>query len=80
MPVYSAISRLEAEEVVKKALQRFGSNGLKLEIIEQSDCCARFQGGGGHIDVYTEPHDGKTKVRIETREWDRQVKKFFEEL
>jgi hypothetical protein len=80
MPVYSTKSRLKAEEIVKKALERFGENGLKLEVIDQSDCCVRFQGGGGHIDVYTEPHDGKTEVRIETREWDRQVKQFFEKL
>lgn len=81
MARYAKKSRLEAQEVLRKAIEFFGIGGLGLELIERTDCCASFEGSGGHVTVSAarcEPDT--TEVDLETREWDYQVKRFMEGL
>lgn len=79
MASYVIRTKMKMEEAVQKAASFFGET-LKLDIIDQSNCCVRFRGGGGHVNVYAETHNGETEIRIETREWDHQVKQFFEQI
>jgi hypothetical protein len=39
-----------------------------------------FEGGGGHVLVTATEGDTKTKVELETREWDYQVEQFMNQI
>ena len=69
-------TKSKPEEVVKKALEFFGTNGYGLKVTEQSDTCAYFEGGGGVIEVTACSDSKGTSVDMETREWEYQVKEF----
>lgn len=80
MARYSKQSKLQPEEVLRRAADFFGA-GLGLTVAERTECCLSFEGGGGHVTVSAarcEPD--RTDVDLETREWDYQVKKFMEEI
>lgn len=81
MARYSVKTKLDPEEVIKKAAAYFGG-GFGLEIVEQDPCCVYFKGGGGHVSVTAGAVEGKkeTMVTLETREWDYQVKQFMREI
>jgi hypothetical protein len=68
------------DEVVKKALEFFGSGGYALKVTEQSDTCVSFEGGGGGITVTACTDDKGTSVDLETREWEYQVKEFARKI
>ncbi|MFW5855924.1 MAG: hypothetical protein ACOC4G_13210 [Bacillota bacterium] len=78
--VYETTTKLNCEQVKKKAQQYFGKeNGLEEK--ENSGNCLNFEGGGGHVNVTCCPEeDGPVTVELETREWDRQVKSFMKNL
>jgi hypothetical protein len=69
-------TKLKPEEVVKKALGFFGPGGYGLNVNEQSETCAYFEGGGGGVELTTCTDKKGTSVDLETREWDYQVKEF----
>jgi hypothetical protein len=72
---------MEVEEVLRRAHDFFGSERLGLELVERTDCCLSFEGGGGHVTVSAARcKPDYADVDLETREWDYQVKKFMEEL
>jgi hypothetical protein len=66
-------------EVISRALAFFGPGGLGLDVVEQGECCARFEGGGGY--VFIESSDvasGKgCEVTVEGREWESQIRQFL---
>jgi hypothetical protein len=74
-----AKSKLEPEEVLKRAVKFFGPDGYGLTIKGQDACCAEFEGGGGGVAVSVEKAaKGKgSTVSFETREWEHQVKEFI---
>jgi len=50
-----------------------------MEVIDHADCCARFEGGGGHVFIQaTAGEKGKgSQVSIEAVEWERQATIFL---
>ncbi len=81
MSRYGKETKLEPEEVLRRAEAFFGDDGLGLKIVEQSECCLSFEGSGGHVTISAARCDPeKTEVDLETREWDYQVKSFMENL
>jgi hypothetical protein len=80
MARYGVESKLSPAQVVEKALAFFGPGGLGLEVAEQEECCARFEGGGGHVFVNAAEKDKGSQVDLETREWDYQVKQFMGQI
>jgi hypothetical protein len=79
-----AESRLSPEEVVEKAKAFFGPDGLGMEVTEPADCCARFEGGGGHVYVQADlprsesgKRSGGSRVEIQGREWEYQIRRFL---
>ena len=69
------------EELLKKARLFFGPEGEGLTIFSEGDCCITFQGAGGFVNVsLNEDEPGYIKVKIESREWEYQAKKFLEIL
>jgi hypothetical protein len=79
MTVYSAGIRVDPAEAIQKAVEFFGPEGLGMEVIEHSDCCAFFRGAGGHVRVRITNGNGAA-LEIETREWDYQVKEFMQRI
>ncbi len=73
-------SKLNPEEVVKRAVNFFGPKGYGLEIKEQSESCAYFEGGGGGVEVTTCLKENQTSVELQSREWDFQVKEFIDKI
>jgi hypothetical protein len=75
-------SNLAPTEVVQKAVAFFGSGGTGMRVVEQDQCCARFEGAGGHVFVSAaDIQDQKgSEVTVEGREWSYQIKQFMEEI
>ena len=72
-------SKLSADRVVEKAIAFFGQDGLGLDVVEEGDCCVRFEGAGGHVFVQADGSEGGSgaSVTVEGREWERQIKEFL---
>lgn len=78
---FSKETRLSGPEVLDTAVQFFGKKGIGLKVSERDDCCARFQGSGGHVYVHVVDEAGdKTAVGVESREWDYQAREFLDLL
>jgi hypothetical protein len=74
-------SRLPPEEVINKAVDFFGKK-WGMEVTESGDCCARFEGGGGHVYIDTSGLEGgsRAKVEVQGREWEPQIRQFMGEI
>jgi hypothetical protein len=77
MARYGKESKLSPAKVLEKALEFFGPSGLGLEVKEEVEGCATFEGGGGHVFVSACEKGPGSEVELETREWDYQVKQFM---
>jgi hypothetical protein len=75
-------SKLSSSEVVEKAVVFFGPSGAGLKLMDQGDCCARFEGAGGYVSVQTADMDDKegSNVTVEGREWEYQIRQFMGEI
>ena len=73
-------SKKSPEEIIKQAVKFFGPEGYQLEIKEQTDSWAVFEGGGGGIEVTACPEGKETSVELSSKEWDHQVKEFIGKL
>ncbi|MBN1691977.1 MAG: hypothetical protein JW845_00300 [Dehalococcoidales bacterium] len=73
-------TKLNPQEVVKKAVAFFGPGGYGLRLKAEDDCTAYFEGGGGSIKVIAAARDKGSTVDIESVEWDYQAKQFFDKL
>jgi len=82
MAVYSKQSKHNAENVMKKAIEFFGSKPLKLKLQENRNAClwATFEGGGGFVSISAEDKQKGSEVNLETREWDYWAGKFLDEI
>ena len=73
-------TKLTGKEVSEKLKKYFGTGGLGLDLTEEGPQCLTFEGGGGHVTVTFCPEGEKTRVDLETQEWDHQVKTFASQL
>lgn len=82
MALYSVRTKKGPEDVVARAKASFGEgeDGLGLSVSAENPCCVTFTGGGGHVSVTTAEGEGGTEVKLETREWDHQVKSFLRKI
>ena len=70
-------TKLSPEETIKRAVDFFGAGGYGLEVKEQDDTHACFEGGGGGVDVSACAEEKETSVELVSREWDYQIKEFI---
>jgi len=77
--LYETDTSHSCEKVLEKAKDFFNGE-WGLEVSSKENCCALFQGGGGHVFVQCIDDEGEMKVELATREWDRQVKKFMRKI
>jgi hypothetical protein len=71
-------TRLQPPGILKRASDFFGEKGEKLKEKEHNPCCISFEGTGGYVVVSVEDQDKRRMVDVETREFEYQVKRFFE--
>jgi hypothetical protein len=80
---YEVKTNLTPAEALQRAIEHFGPQGVGLEIADQNEAYLIFQGGGGHVAVTACSQDNskdKTRVELETREWDYAVRKFMADM
>jgi hypothetical protein len=80
MARYTLTHKVKPEDIVDAAKNYFGREGLGLKIIDEGVCCIRFEGGGGFVNIFTEPSEGQTRVNLEVREWDNDTKDFLRKI
>jgi hypothetical protein len=76
----STKSKHPPEEVIKRAVKYFGPEGYGLEVKDQDECCAEFEGGGGGVRVTATAEKKGSRVDVESREWDFQTREFLEKI
>jgi hypothetical protein len=75
---YETTTTLAPEAALAAAEQFFGGE-FGLTVRQRAPQVIGFEGGGGHVLVsVTAEHP--TTLELETREWDRQVTRFMEQL
>jgi hypothetical protein len=77
---YQVTTKVSPQEAIEQALAYFGSQGVGLALIDQSDMCLQFEGGGGHVSIVACPGEKQTTLELETREWDYAVRQFMEQV
>ena len=70
----------EPAKVLQEAIHFFGPGGMGLDIVEQDETHASFEGGGGYVYVRFREEEKSWQVEVETREWDYNVQKFLEKI
>ena len=70
-------SKLSPSRVLEQALEFFGPGGVGLEVTDQDEGCARFEGGGGYVFVRVCEKGNGSEIDLETREWEYQAKQFM---
>jgi len=70
-------SKLKPKEVIKRAVAFFGPKGYGLELKEEDNCNAYFEGGGGSVRVSAATIKKGSSVDVESVEWDYQSKEFL---
>ena len=74
-------SKLSPTRVLEKAIEFFGPDGVGLEVKEQDEGCARFEGSGGYVFVQVcKKEGGGTDIDLEAREWEYQAKQFLRNI
>ena len=76
----TAHTKVSPEEAIGRAVQFFGPDGIGLEIKDQAPTCARFEGGGGGVEVSACAQEKGTSVDIVSQEWEHQVEDFVSSL
>lgn len=75
----SATTKLVPEQVIERAARYFGDE-FGLVIAWRSPLSARFEGGGGHVQVSAAAAPSGAEVELETMEWEIQVRQFAADL
>jgi hypothetical protein len=78
MVVLEKKTKKKTDEVLRKAKLFFGSEGEGLVISSEGDCCITFEGSGGYVTVTVSGESVNTRIKVESREWDYQAKKFLD--
>ncbi|MCJ7605296.1 MAG: hypothetical protein MUO19_04585 [Dehalococcoidales bacterium] len=73
----STSTKLDRDEVIKRAAAFFGPTGYGLEVAEETAGYVSFKGGGGGVEVIANVDGEKTTVDLTSQEWDYQVKEFL---
>lgn len=72
-------TRLQEEEALRR-LKSFFKEGYGLNVTHEAPDHLAMEGGGGYVAATVCRDNGETRIELETREWEQQVKKFAEEV
>ena len=70
-------TRMTPEDTIKKAVEFFGPKGYGLKVFDSGPLCAKFEGGGGSVEVTSCAEDKGASVEVVSQEWDTQAKEFM---
>jgi len=73
----SVKTKLNPEEVVKRALNFFGPGGYGMEVKNEATGYVCLEGGGGLVEVIASAEAKGASVELVSREWDYQLKEFL---
>jgi hypothetical protein len=73
-------SKLKPDEAIQRAVAFFGPKGYGLEVKDDGNCCATFEGGGGSVHVSASESKKGSTVELESVEWDYQTKQFLSSI
>jgi hypothetical protein len=73
----SVKTKLEPDEVVRRAVSFFGPGGYGLEVTNESAGYVCLEGGGGVVEVIASAESKGASVELVSREWDYQAKEFL---
>jgi hypothetical protein len=73
-------TKLNPEEVVRRAASFFGPGGYGLEVKEQAPGYVCLEGGGGGVEVIASSEAKGASVELVSREWDYQAKEFLSSI
>lgn len=76
---YEVTTALPPQELFERASAHFGPGGEGLEVTGRDERSIVFEGGGGYVAITVQPGE-KTTVELETREWDRAVRQFMQQV
>ena len=68
------------EEQVTQRIRAFFRDGNGLNITAEAPDCLTFEGGGGYVTATICREANETRVELETREWEEQVKQFARDV
>jgi hypothetical protein len=70
-------SKLKPADVIERAINFFGPGALGLNVKEKAEDTVYLEGGGGGVRFYVAEAKKGSKIDVETREWEIQVKDFL---
>jgi hypothetical protein len=73
-------TRLNPEEVVRRAVSFFGPGGYGLAVKDESVGYVCLEGGGGGIEVIASGEAKGASVELVSREWDHQAREFLSKI
>lgn len=73
-------SKLKPGEAIKKAVDFFGPGGYGLEVKDECETSATFQGAGGSVVVSACENENGSTVDVEAVEWEIQAQEFMSKL
>jgi hypothetical protein len=73
-------TKLSEKEAAKRVKAFFGEGGLGLKVTEESPGCFNFEGGGGYVRATVCTEKKKTRIDLQTQEWEIQAKEFAAKL
>jgi len=75
----SITTNLTPEQAVERAAAYFADE-LGLQTAWRAPLSARFEGGGGHVQLSAAPTPSGAELELETMEWEFQVRQFASDL
>jgi len=72
--------KTSCKDVIKYADAFFMNNGLDSTDRDPERFCATYSGGGGYVSLQCCPEDKHTRVLVEGREWEYQIKEFMKNI
>ncbi len=73
-------TKMKPEDAIKRAIDFFGPKGYGLKEFDNGPLCAKFEGGGGMVEVTVCEEDKGASVEVVAQEWDAQAKEFMGKL
>jgi len=73
-------SKMVLAQVVRRATEFFGPDGLGLRVHIEGESGARFEGGGGFVVVEASATTHGSDVSVQSQEWERQAQQFLEKI
>ena len=73
-------TRLGREEILRRASEYFGENGVGLSETCRNRCTIAFEGAGGYLSATIIEKDAERLVEVESREFEYFAQRFLDQV